>query len=50
MIASKYGEEGGDGPPSWVGVLMGVVYGGVSECVGRLLVKIFTSRLGWGVE
>lgn len=50
MIASKYGEEWGNGPPSWVEVLMGVVYGGVSERVGRLLVKIFTLKLGWGVE
>ena len=44
VVALKFGEEWGDGLPSWVGVFTGVVYGEVSEKVGRLLANVFGLR------
>ena len=44
-----WGRMGG-GPPSWEGVFMGVVCGEVSKWVGKLLAKIFSLRLGRGIE
>ena len=40
VVALKFGEEWGVGLPSWVGVFMGVVYGEVSEKVGRFLASL----------
>ena len=40
----KFGEELGDGLPSWAKVYMGVVCGEASKKVGRFLAKIFGLR------
>ena len=50
MVALEFGEEWGDGLISWVGVLMGVDYGEVFVWVRRILAKILSLLLGWGVE
>ena len=50
VVASKFGKEWGDGPSSREGVSMGVVCGGVSRRVGKLLAKISNLRLGWGID
>ena len=50
VVALKFGEEWGDGPPSWVRVYMGVVYGEVSGWVRRLLAVILSLRQGWRIE
>ena len=44
------GKNGGDGPQSWVGEFMGVVCGEVFAWDGRILVKIVSLLLGWGIE
>ena len=46
MVASKFGEEWGDGPPSWVGEFMGVVCEEVSAWDGRISTKIVNLLLG----
>ena len=40
----------GVGPLSWVGELMGVVYGEVFAWDGRILAKIVSLLSGWGIE
>ena len=50
VVASKFGKEWGGGPSSREGVSMGVVCGGVSRRVGKLLAKISNLRLGWGID
>ena len=50
VVVSKFGKEWGGGPSSREGVSMGVVYGGVSRRVGKLLAKISNLRLGWGID
>ena len=50
VVASKYGEEWGDGPQSWVGEFMGVVCGKVFTWDGRISAKIVNLLLGWGIE
>ena len=44
------GKNVGDGPQSWVGEFMGVVCGEVFAWDGRILVKIVSLLLGWGIE
>ena len=44
------GKNGGDGPQSWVGEFMDVVYGEVFAWVGRISAKIVSLLLGWGIE
>ena len=44
VVAHKFGEEWGDGLPSWVEGYMGVACGEVSEWVERFLAKIFGLR------
>ena len=44
------GKNGGDGPKSWVGEFMRVVYGEVFVWDGRILAKIVSLLLGWGIE
>ena len=44
VVALQFGEEWGDGLPSWVGVFTGVVYGEVSRKVGRFLANVFSLR------
>ena len=44
------GGEGGVGPLSWEGVVMGVVCGEVSGWVGKFLTNMSSIRLGWGIE
>ena len=44
VVALKFGEEWGDGLPSWVGLFTGVVYGEESGKVGRFLANIFGLR------
>ena len=44
------GKIGGDGPQSWVGEFMGVVCGKVFVLDGRILAKIVSLLLGWGIE
>ena len=44
VVALKFGEEWGDGLPSWIGVCMGVVCGEVSGWAWRSLAKIFSLR------
>ena len=46
VVASKFGEEWGDGPPSWVGEFMGVVCEEVSAWDGRISTKIVNLLLG----
>ena len=46
----KNGGGGGDGPQSWVGEFMGVVCGEVFVWDGRILAKIVSLLLGWGIE
>ena len=43
-------KNGGVGPLSWVGELMGVVCGEVFAWDGRNLAKIVSLLLGWGIE
>ena len=50
VVVSKFGKELGGGPSIWEGVSMGVVCGGVSRRVGKLLAKISNLRLGWGID
>ena len=53
VLASKYEEEfggGGVGPLSWVGEFMGVFCGEVFALDGRILAKIISLLLGWGIE
>ena len=50
VVASKYGEDWGDGPQSWGGEFMGVVCGEVFVWDGRILAKIVSLLLGWGIE
>ena len=50
VVASKYGEEWGEGPQSWVGEFVGVVCGEVFARDGRILAKIVSLLLGWGIE
>ena len=50
VVVSKFGKEWGGGPSSREGVSMGVVCGGVSRRVGKLLAKISNLRLGWGID
>ena len=42
--------EWGDGLLSWVWEFMGVDYGEVFVWVGRILAKIHSLFLGWGIE
>ena len=44
------GKNGGVGPLSWVGELMGVVCGEVFAWVRRILAKIVNLLLGWEIE
>ena len=44
------GKNLGDGPQSWVREFMGVVYGEVFAWDGRILTKIISLLLGWGIE
>ena len=44
------GKNGGDGPLSWEGVFIGVVYGEVSGWAGKFFTKMSSLRLGWGIE
>ena len=41
---------GGVGPLSWVGEFMGVFCGEVFALDGRILAKIVSLLLGWGIE
>ena len=50
MVASKYGEDWGDGPQSWGGEFMGVVCGEVFAWDGRILAKIVSFLLGLEIE
>ena len=50
VVASKFGEEWGDGSLGWEEVLMGVVCGEVFGRVGKCFAKMSTLRLGWGIE
>ena len=50
MVALKFGEEWGDGPLSWEGVLMVVVCGEVLGKAGIFSTKMSNIRLGWGIE
>ena len=50
MVVSKYKEEWGDGPQSWVGEFMGVVCGEVFRMGWRILAKVVSLLLGWGIE
>ena len=47
VVASKFGEDWGDGPQSCVGEFMGVVCGEVFTWDGRILAKIVNLLLGW---
>ena len=46
VVASKYGEDWGDGPQSWEGEFMGVVCGEVFAWDGRISAKIVSLLLG----
>ena len=49
VVALKYGEElggGGDGPLSWEGVFIGVVYGEVFGWARKFFTKMSSLRLG----
>ena len=50
MVAFKFGEEWGNGLLSLVGECMGVVYGEIFLWVGRILAKILSLLLRWGIE
>ena len=45
VVASKYGEDWGDGPQSWGGEFMGVVCGEVFAWDGRISAKIVSFLL-----
>ena len=44
------GKNGAVGPQNWVRELMGVVCGEVFAWDGRILAKIVSLLLGWGIE
>ena len=44
------GKNGGVGPQYWVGEFIGVVCGEVFVWDGRILAKIVSLLLGWGIE
>ena len=44
------GKDVGVGPQNWVGEFMGVVCGEVFAWDGRILAKIVSLLLGWGIE
>ena len=46
VVALKFGEEWGDGPLSWEGVFIGVVYGEVSGWARKFFTKMSSLRLG----
>ena len=50
VVAFKFGEEWGNGLLSLVGECMGVVYGEIFVWVGRILAKILSLLLRWGIE
>ena len=50
VVASKFGTEWGDGPPSWVREFMGVACGEIFAWDGRISTKIVSLLLGLGIE
>ena len=50
VVATRFGEEWGDGLLSWVGVCMVVVYEEIFKWVRRHLAIIICLRLGWGID